>query len=138
MKRRDWLALLIILHALAATVPATAAACPHAPAPRLRPGSIAIVAPGVDVFSSLPLNSYGSNSGTSMAGPHLVGVVALIWSAQPDLIGDIDATEQLIIDTASPYRGNTSLGCFSGDDPSNAYGYGVVNVYEAVKQALGK
>ncbi|MCB0119805.1 MAG: S8 family serine peptidase, partial [Anaerolineales bacterium] len=97
-----------------------------------------IVAPGVDVFSSLPLNSYGSNSGTSMAGPHLVGVVALIWSAQPDLIGDIDATEQLIIDTASPYRGNTSLGCFSGDDPSNAYGYGVVNVYEAVKQALGK
>ncbi|MCA9908746.1 MAG: SH3 domain-containing protein [Anaerolineae bacterium] len=48
MKRRDWLALLIILHALAATVPATAAACPHAPAPRLRPGSIAIVAPGVD------------------------------------------------------------------------------------------
>ncbi|MCB9111823.1 MAG: S8 family serine peptidase [Anaerolineales bacterium] len=97
-----------------------------------------IVAPGVDVFSSLPLNSYGSNSGTSMAGPHLVGVVALIWSAQPELIGDIDATEQLIIDTASPYRGNTSLGCFSGDDPSNAYGYGVVNVYEAVKQALGK
>jgi len=97
-----------------------------------------IVAPGVDVFSSLPENSYGSNSGTSMAGPHMVGVVALIWSAQPELIGDIDATEQLIIDTAKPYMGDRSLGCFSGDIPSNAFGFGVVDVYEAVKEALKK
>lgn len=97
-----------------------------------------IVAPGVDVFSSLPENSYGSNSGTSMAGPHMVGVVALIWSAQPKLIGDIDATEQLIIDTAQPYTGDRSLGCFSGDTPSNAYGFGVVDVYEAIKEALKK
>jgi len=97
-----------------------------------------IVAPGVDILSSLPENTYGSNSGTSMAGPHLVGVVALIWSAQPDLIGDIDATEQIIIDTARPYTGDTSAGCFTGDKPNNAYGYGIVDVYEAVKQALGK
>ncbi len=95
-----------------------------------------IVAPGVDVFSSLPENSYGSNSGTSMAGPHVVGVVALNWSAQPELIGDIDATEQLIAETAQPYTGAT-IGCFS-DDPANAYGFGVVDVYAAVKQALGK
>ncbi|NUQ86820.1 MAG: S8 family serine peptidase [Anaerolineales bacterium] len=97
-----------------------------------------IVAPGVNVFSSLPEGSYGSNSGTSMAGPHVVGVVALLWSAQPGLIGDIEATENLIITTAEPYTGDTSLGCFTGDRPSNAYGFGVVNVYEAVKKALGK
>ena len=97
-----------------------------------------IVAPGVDILSSMPDGTYGSNSGTSMAGPHIVGVVALIWSAQPELIGDIDATEQLIIDTAQPYTGDKSIGCFSGSTPSNAYGYGVVDVYEAVKQALGK
>ena len=97
-----------------------------------------IVAPGVDVLSSTPEGTYASFSGTSMAGPHLVGVVALIWSAQPELIGDIDATEQLIIDTAQPYTGNTSIGCFIGDTPNNAYGYGVVDVYEAVKKALGK
>jgi hypothetical protein len=95
-----------------------------------------IVAPGVDVLSSQPEGTYGSNSGTSMAGPHLVGVVALIWSAQPKLIGDIDATEQLIIDTAQPYTGNTSAGCFTGGTPNNAYGYGVVDVYAAVKKAL--
>jgi subtilisin family serine protease len=97
-----------------------------------------IVAPGVDILSSLPNGTYGANSGTSMAGPHVAGVVALIWSAQPDLIGDIDATEQLIIDTAQPYTGDTSTGCFSGDMPSNAFGYGVVDVYAAVKKALGR
>ncbi|MBE0683579.1 MAG: S8 family serine peptidase [Anaerolineales bacterium] len=97
-----------------------------------------IVAPGVEILSSMPEGTYASNSGTSMAGPHLVGVVALIWSAQPDLIGDIDATEQLIIDTAQPFTGDTTNGCFSGDTPNNAYGYGVVDVYEAVKQALGQ
>jgi hypothetical protein len=54
------------------------------------------------------------------------------------LIGDIDATKKLITDTAKPYTGDTSMGCFSGDKPNNAYGYGVVDVYAAVKQALGK
>jgi hypothetical protein len=95
-----------------------------------------IAAPGVEILSALPQNTYGANSGTSMAGPHVVGVVALIWSAQPDLIGDIDTTEQLIIDTAQPYDGDSSLGCFSGTRPNAAYGYGIVNVYEAVKKAL--
>ena len=97
-----------------------------------------IVAPGMDILSALPQGTYGSNSGTSMAGPHVVGVVALIWSAQPYLIGDIDATEQLIIDTAQPYTGRTDEGCFTGDTPNNAYGFGIVDVYEAVKQALGE
>jgi len=98
-----------------------------------------IVAPGVDIISSTPEGTYASFSGTSMAGPHLVGVVALIWSAQPNLIGDIDATEQLIMDTAQPYTGTTSDGsCFTGNKPSNAYGYGVVDVYAAVKKALEK
>jgi subtilisin family serine protease len=95
-----------------------------------------ITAPGVDILSSMPERTYGSNSGTSMAGPHVVGVVALIWSAQPDLIGDIDATEQLIIDTAQPYNGDRSLGCFDGNQPNAAYGYGIVDVYEAVRKAL--
>jgi hypothetical protein len=97
-----------------------------------------IVAPGMDILSALPQGTYGANSGTSMAGPHVAGVVALIWSAQPDLIGDIDATEQLIIDTAQPYSGRTDEGCFTGEIPNNAYGFGVVDVYEAVKQALGE
>jgi subtilisin family serine protease len=97
-----------------------------------------IVAPGVNILSSLPGGNYGENSGTSMAGPHVVGAVALLWSADPTLIGDIDRTEQLLIDTAKPYTGNRSVGCFEGDIPNAAFGYGIVDVYEAVKMALGR
>jgi subtilisin family serine protease len=73
-----------------------------------------------------------------MAGPHVAGAVALLWSADPSLIGDIDRTEQILIETAQPYTGSTSLGCFEGGVPNAAYGYGIVDVYEAVKEVLGR
>jgi len=94
-----------------------------------------IVAPGVDVRSALPGSTYGENSGTSMAGPHIAGVVALLWSAQPKLIGDINATEQIMIDTARPYDGAPS-GCDGSALPTNGAGYGVVDAYAAVQAAL--
>jgi subtilisin family serine protease len=98
-----------------------------------------ILAPGVGVFSSLPNGTYGPEDGTSMAGPHLVGVVALMWSANPKLIGDIDRTTQILIQTAKPYTGSKPDGqCFTGGMPNNAYGYGIVDAYAAVKMALGK
>ncbi|HZM24588.1 MAG TPA: S8 family serine peptidase [Anaerolineales bacterium] len=97
-----------------------------------------IVAPGVDILSSLPGGAYGSNSGTSMAGPHVAGAVALLWSADPTLIGDIDRTEQLLIDSANLYAGNRTVGCFEGGKPNTAFGYGILDVYEAVKMALGR
>lgn len=97
-----------------------------------------IVAPGVDVFSSLPGGTYGPESGTSMAGPHLVGVVALIWSANPQLIGDVDRTEQILIKTAKPDPGDGSSACDTRSVPNDTYGYGLVDAYAAVKLALGK
>ena len=95
-----------------------------------------IMAPGVDVYSSLPGSTYGTNSGTSMAGPHVVGLVALMWSANPALIGNIDATEQIIIQTAAPYTGILPDCPGAASTPSTAVGYGVINAYEAVKAAL--
>ncbi len=95
-----------------------------------------IVAPGVDVYSSYPGSTYESNSGTSMAGPQVVGVVALMWSANPSLIGDIDKTRQILNETADRYTG-VFPGC--SDEaviPGNDAGYGVVNAYKAVSRAI--
>ena len=64
--------------------------------------------------------------------------MTLLWSADPALIGDIDRTEQILIETAKPYTGDMSFGCFEGSNPNAAYGYGLVDVYAAVKDALGK
>ena len=64
-----------------------------------------ILAPGVDVVSAWPGSSYKSVSGTSMAGPHMAGVVALIWSANPTLRGDVARTREIIEQTAHPFTG---------------------------------
>ncbi|MEM7453835.1 MAG: proprotein convertase P-domain-containing protein [Planctomycetota bacterium] len=44
---------------------------------------IDITAPGSDILSTLTANTYGLNSGTSMAAPNAAGAAALIWSANP-------------------------------------------------------
>ena len=94
-----------------------------------------ITAPGEGVFSSTPQDSYATYSGTSMAGPHVVGVVALMWSANPALIGNIDRTIQILDSTAQPYHGQMPK-CVSGKNiPNYASGYGIVDAYAAVKAA---
>ncbi|HQW35135.1 MAG TPA: S8 family serine peptidase [Thermoflexales bacterium] len=88
-----------------------------------------ISAPGVGVRSSIPGGSYASWSGTSMAGPHVAGAVALIWSAQPLLKHQIDFTEDLLRNTATPV---SVTACSSSGVPNNVYGAGKLNVLAAV------
>lgn len=103
--------------------------------PGLRSGPT-ILAPGVAVVSAWPGGGYYVSDGTSMATPHVAGVVALMWSAKPALRGNIEATERLLINTATPYSGGYA-GCGDSNARPNAEsGYGVVNAYEAVKGAL--
>ena len=97
-----------------------------------------IVAPGVSVLSSFPGSTYASNSGTSMAGPHVVGVVALMWSANPALIGDIERTGQILEQTAQPFTQTLPACPGAGETPSTAVGYGIVDAYAAVQQAMQK
>jgi subtilisin family serine protease len=98
-----------------------------------------LIAPGVQVLSAYPQNTYYRADGTSMACPHVVGVVALVWSANSDLIGDIDRTEQILTETAQPYdytqQGTPQCGQ-QGTVPNDAVGYGIVDAYAAVQRAL--
>jgi subtilisin family serine protease len=91
-----------------------------------------IAAPGVNVRSSLPGGTYGAFNGTSMASPHVVGAVALLWSAAPSLIGDIDATRALLddtaIDTANSQCGGTA-------DDNNVFGEGRLDALALVEAA---
>jgi len=49
------------------------------------PTSVALMAPGVDIFGIVPGGGYERKSGTSQAVPHVTGVAALIWTANPQL-----------------------------------------------------
>ncbi len=84
-----------------------------------------VVAPGVNVRSSYNSGGYTTMSGTSMACPHVSGVVALIRQANPNLT--TEQVKQIIYDTAA------DLGD-PGED--NTYGNGVVDAYAAVQLAL--
>jgi subtilisin family serine protease len=57
---------------------------------------IDLVAPGLEVESTLLISAYGTRSGTSFAAPHVAGVVALLLSIDPDLSSD-EIRELLIL-----------------------------------------
>jgi hypothetical protein len=95
-----------------------------------------IVAPGVGVRSAVSTgdSAYSSFTGTSMAGPHVVGVVALLWSARPALARNIAATKQLLEATADPNVtvANGSQCGGIGSRPNNHFGWGLVDALAAV------
>ena len=98
-----------------------------------------LVAPGVDVTTVAVDGGYVTLSGTSLSAPYVTGVVALMWSANPDLIGNIEMTEQILRDTAVPptdETGNLCSGEPSDEGHSQDYGAGIVNALGAVEAAL--
>jgi subtilisin family serine protease len=96
-----------------------------------------VSAPGVGVRSCIRDSSYASFSGTSMAGPHTAGLVALMISANPDLAGQVELIEDIIEQTAVPKTDTLDCGGISSQDiPNNIYGYGRINALAAVNEGL--
>lgn len=83
---------------------------------------VELIAPGVDILSTIPGNEYGSKSGTSMASPHAAGAAALTWAANNNL-NNIEVRE-ILQNTAE------DLGL-----SSNHQGYGLVRADSAVDAA---
>jgi len=101
---------------------------------RLKPD---IAAPGSGVRSCIPGNNYGTSSGTSMAGPHVAGLVALVISANPSLAGQVDEIEEIIQMTADPKTKNDTCGNYIASEiPNFVFGYGRINALKAVQAAL--
>ncbi len=95
-----------------------------------------VSAPGMMIQSSDPPDDYSTGNGTSYASPHVAGTVALLWSAEPDLIGLVDETAEILRGTALPKTTNeTCGGILPGQVPNNTFGWGRIDALDAVDMA---
>ncbi len=69
-----------------------------------------IAAPGVKIYSTLPNNTYGTLSGTSMATPQVAGLIGLMKSLRPELT--TNEAYEILNSTGIPTKDNRKTGRF--------------------------
>lgn len=101
---------------------------------RLKPD---VVAPGVQVRSIYLNEQFRTWNGTSMAGPHVAGAVALIINANPALAGQVDVIKDILRSTAVPLIDSTKCeGIDALSIPNFYYGHGRIDALAAVNRAI--
>lgn len=99
---------------------------------RLKPD---ISAPGSNVRSSIRGGGYASFNGTSMAGPHVAGLTALMISADPALAGDPSTLKSRMKLNAVALTTTQNCGDVPGSSiPNNTFGYGRIDATASVFQ----
>jgi subtilisin family serine protease len=92
---------------------------------RLKPD---VVAPGDNIRSSTRGGGYATDSGTSLAGPHVAGLAALMLSADSCFSGNLDAIESWIDTHAQGLPTGEICGAFDGSRlPNTTYGHGIIH-----------
>ena len=93
-----------------------------------------VCAPGTRIMSTLPDDNYGFYSGTSMAAPHVAGIVALMLERNPNLT--VREIREILAQTATKlntmeFSKTKEYGLWN-----EYYGYGLVNAYDAVIMSI--
>ena len=100
-----------------------------------------VSAPGVNVPSSWPPNTYANLDGTSMATPHVAGAAALVMSANPALKGHPAAVASILRDTAVTVGITDPVNQTCGGTPrttwpNNMLGHGRIDAFAAYQAAI--
>lgn len=97
-------------------------------------GVIDVAAPGSSILSTVVRdNGYGLKSGTSMASPHVAGVLALMKSAHPELT-PAEMIARLRAQADDKPCGTTTAGapCVGAPEDNSYFGEGMVDALDAV------
>lgn len=87
-----------------------------------------IVSPGALVISTVPVNTYGNNSGTSMATPAVTGGMALMYQRYKQLHAGVNPSAALmkaILCNTATDAGNTG--------PDYSYGFGKMDLLRCIQ-----
>ena len=102
-----------------------------------------VSAPGVNVPSAWPPNTYANLDGTSMATPHVAGAAALVMSANAALKGHPSAVAQILRETATTSGVTDPVNQTCGGTPrtiwpNNMIGYGRIDAFAAYQAAVAQ